>query len=83
MYEMLCQTEPYRGRNIKETFDNILNREPATPSSAAPHRTIPLQLEKICLRAMAKHPDDRYTSMRGMLNAINDFRSESLVRNLD
>ena len=83
MYEMLCQTEPFRGRVIKETFDNILHREPVAPSQAAPHRTIPKKLETICLKAMEKKPADRYTSMREMLDAINDFRSQSLVRNLD
>jgi len=81
MYEMLCQTEPFRGRNVKETFDNILHREPASPSQAAPHRTIPKRLEEICLKAMQKNPADRFVSMHKMIEAINNFRSESLIKN--
>ena len=83
MYEMLCQTEPFRGRKIADTFDNVLNREPVVPSEAAPHRPIPKRLEEICLQAMQKNPADRFTSMRQMLDAINDFRSESLIQLVD
>ncbi len=83
MYEMLCQTEPFVGRKVEETFHNILNREPVVPSKAAPHRRIPGRLEEICLQAMQKNPADRFLSMRQMLDAINDFRSDSLIQRSD
>lgn len=83
MYEMLCQTEPFVGKKIADTFDNILNREPLAPTKAAPHRPIPARLEEICLQAMQKDPADRFASMRQMLDAINDFRSESLIQHAD
>lgn len=80
MYEMLCQREPFRGRNIAETFNNILDMEPVPPREVAPHRIIPKTLEEICLKAMQKNPADRFLSMGDMMNAINQFRSESLLR---
>jgi len=80
LYEMLCQREPFRGENISATFDNIINREPKSPREVAPHRFIPMALEKICLKAINKEPNDRYHSMVEFINAINKFRADSLLR---
>jgi len=80
MYEMLCQREPFRGANIAETFNNIINKEPVSPREVAPERVIPQQLEMICLKAMQKNPNDRYHTMSDMMKAIDNFRSESLER---
>ena len=80
MYEMLAQVEPFRGRDINQTFNNIVNKSPMRPSEAAPHRFIPIELENICLKAMAKDPSQRYQTMREMTVAINKFRSDSLLR---
>ena len=80
MYEMLCQREPFRGAKIADTFNNIVNREPKSPRSVAPHRFIPLALEEICLRAMQKKPADRFQSVSDFVAAINKFRSDALMR---
>ena len=80
MYEMLCQREPFRGRNISETFDNIVNRAPTHPREVAPHRFIPVVLEQICLKAMEKDPNNRYQTMRDFINAINQYRADALMR---
>ena len=80
MYEMLCQREPFRGAQIADTFDNIVNREPESPRSVAPHRFIPLALEKICLKAMQKDPNDRYQSVSELIGAIDKFRNDALMR---
>ncbi|MEL7497030.1 MAG: serine/threonine-protein kinase [Planctomycetota bacterium] len=80
LYEMLTQREPFRGRNIPETFENIVNREPIRPREAAPHRFIPLQVEQICLKALEKDPNKRYQTMREFINAINKFRADALLR---
>ena len=80
LYEMLAQREPFRGRVIRETFDNIINEQPVPPSEAAPHRHIPPRLEQICLKAMEKQPADRYQSMQSMLDEIEKFLNEALQR---
>jgi serine/threonine protein kinase len=80
MYEMLCQREPFRGPDIRATFDNIIKRDPVPPREAAPHRFIPFVLEEICLKAMQKNPNDRFHTMRDMMVAIEKFRSDSLLR---
>ncbi len=83
MYEMMAQKEPFRGPDIRSTFDNIINMDPKPPREVAPHRLIPAPLEAICLKAMQKHPNDRYQSMQDMMEAINKFRSDSLFRRSD
>ncbi len=80
MYEMLAQREPFRGNSIQETFENILHKPPVPPREVAPHRFIPQVLEEICLKAMSKRPDDRYSQMPEMLGAIEKFRSDTLMR---
>lgn len=79
MYEILCQREPFRGRDVSQTFRNIVEKAPLPPREAAPHRYIPEALERICLKAMSKDPNDRYSSMRAMMEAVNQFRSDSLM----
>ena len=82
MYEMMAQQEPFRGADIVETFDNIVNKSPTSPRVAAPHRVIPQTLEAICLKALEKNPNDRYQSMTAMMNAVNKFRNDSLLRDI-
>ncbi len=80
MYEMMAQREPFRGANIQETFANISTKDPIPPREAAPHRFIPQELEDICLKAMSRQPSDRFQSMAAMMDAINTFRSNALLR---
>jgi eukaryotic-like serine/threonine-protein kinase len=75
MYEMLTFKEPFRGHNINETFDNIVNHEPVPPSelplprNAVP-RAIPKSLEAVILKAVSKEPKDRFQSMLEMIEAV-------------
>jgi len=80
LYEMLAQREPFRGREVRETFDNIINEKPVSPREAAPHRNIPVRIEEICLKAMEKTPADRYQSMQMMLDEIGEFLENALQR---
>lgn len=70
LYEMLTQKEPFRGRNVDETFDFILNWDPPKPSRQALFRNIPDELDRIVGKAMAKDVDQRYQSM---LELIEDL----------
>jgi serine/threonine-protein kinase len=80
LYEMLAQREPFRGRQRQETFDNIVNASPMPPSEAAPHRSIPEAIERICLKAMQKSPSNRYQSMQTMLDDIAEFLNTAVQR---
>jgi hypothetical protein len=54
LYEMLCARQPFAGlRRVRE-------EEPPPPRQLVP--AIPRELEAICLKAMAKRVNDRYTT---------------------
>jgi serine/threonine-protein kinase len=80
LYEMLAQREPFRGAQIRDTYDNIINEEPTPPSQAAPHRNVPQSLDLICAKAMQKNPADRYQSMRAMLDDVDSFLDQAMRR---
>ena len=76
MYEMLAHREPFRGRTIGETFDNIINEPPVPPRQVAPSRDIPSAVENIALKAMEKKPEQRYGSVLEMIEAIREAQRE-------
>ena len=54
MYEMLAFKEPFRGRVIRETFDNIVHVTPPSPREIRPERNIPESLVHIVFKALEK-----------------------------
>ena len=78
LYEVLAQREPFRGRNVEETFKNIRSYDPPPPSAVAQHLTVPPQLDNVCLKAMAKKPGDRYQTMMEMVKDIREFREQAM-----
>lgn len=74
LYEALAQREPFRGANIHETFDNILNETPPPPSRVAGHFKVTPEMDAICDRALQKNPADRYQSIQAMINEIRAAR---------
>jgi serine/threonine protein kinase len=78
LYELLALREPFRGRNVGETFDNIIHKTPQPPSEVVPDRHIPKQLDAIVLRAIEKKPIDRYQGIRLMVNDIRNFRDHAM-----
>ncbi len=78
MYELLTGRVPFEG---PETFvlGHILFVEPAPPSRHRPDLD-PL-IEAICLKAMAKVPEDRYATMNEFATALADYlRLGSVIR---
>jgi eukaryotic-like serine/threonine-protein kinase len=78
LYEMLTLVEPLRGSQVQETFDKIVNEMPPPPAERAPGRRIPAELADICMQALAKRPEDRFQTMREMVEAVRDFRGRAL-----
>jgi len=72
LYEMAALREPFRGRVIQETFENIIHDNPPPPSRASPGRGIPPRLDAVVMKAIAKNPADRYQTMRQLLEAIRE-----------
>src|SRR5262249_31573394 len=59
-YEILTSRPPFVGRNTLEVLQQAVRGEPALPRELWPE--VPAALEEICLKAMAKDPQQRYSS---------------------
>jgi len=71
LWEMLTMSRLFKHATDFETMSAIVNGPVAPPSSKRPE--IPAALDQIVLRALAKHPDDRYQSAGELLAAIEGF----------
>jgi len=69
LYEILTLQRPFEGPVLK-VLTSLVSDEPLSPRARAPERDIPLELERVCLRAMSKQPADRYASTREMQDEI-------------
>jgi serine/threonine protein kinase len=60
VYEMLTGRTPFAGGTSTEIFERHLLDDVVPPTLRVPHRTIPVALEAIVLRALAKDPEARH-----------------------
>ena len=58
LYELLTGHRPFRAATPIELREQILREDPPPPRSIEPG--VPEGLERVCLRCLAKRPDDRY-----------------------
>jgi hypothetical protein len=70
LYELLTGAPPFRG-DQQAVFGQILAGEPARPSAARPD--LDPALEAVCVKAMAKRPEDRFGSMQAFAAALARF----------
>jgi eukaryotic-like serine/threonine-protein kinase len=59
LYELLTGQRPFRAATTIELREHILRTDPAPPRSIEPG--LPESLQRICLRSLAKKPEDRYS----------------------
>jgi serine/threonine-protein kinase len=70
LYEAIALREPFRGRVIQETFENIIHDDPPPPSSFALEKNVPKELDDIVMKAIEKKLTNRFQTMQEMLDAI-------------
>jgi serine/threonine protein kinase len=68
LYEMLTGDVPFGG-SVAAVIGQIVTQQPLRPSELNPK--VDRQLQSICLKAMAKQPDERYESMGDMARALS------------
>src|SRR5262249_45360229 len=59
-YEMLTGRRPFRSNHLPELLDQICTQEPLPPGRL--NDRVPPDLDRICLRALAKRVADRYAT---------------------
>jgi len=70
-YELLTGERPFRGDSLLEVMESITTTEPRPPRQI--DDTIPKELERICLKALAKRASERYTTARDMAEDLRLF----------
>ena len=73
MYEMLTGSPPFVGDDVEQVLADVIEKQPVAPSDLVP--TLPLELERICLRAISKNPDARQQSPTELATEIEAWLS--------
>ncbi|MFO0910111.1 MAG: serine/threonine-protein kinase [Isosphaeraceae bacterium] len=83
LYEMLCGQNPKAGPSVAPPWGTpVAPNGAATTPLRAVNPTIPAALERVCMRALAHRPSDRYASGEAMAAELEQWlrRRESPVR---
>jgi formylglycine-generating enzyme required for sulfatase activity len=75
LYELVTSRRPFFGNSWPELREQITMREPRPPRQL--DETIPFELERICLRALAKRAADRYTTAHDLGEDLRHFLAMS------
>jgi serine/threonine-protein kinase len=70
LYELLTRTPPFERPDVAGVLAAHQHDLPVPPRQRAPERFIPAELETVCMKALAKNPDERYASPLAMAQAL-------------
>lgn len=71
LYDLLTGRPPFKGTSLMETLEQVRTREPVPPAQLQPG--CPKDLETICLKAMSKDPEKRYSSCQAFADDLRAF----------
>src|SRR5262245_12802326 len=74
LYEMIADSPPFEGVNALDVIGAILQKEPAPISQLAAGAQP--ELEKIVGKALRKDREERYQTVKDLLNDLKDFKGE-------
>jgi serine/threonine protein kinase/formylglycine-generating enzyme required for sulfatase activity len=74
-YELLSGRQPFRADSRAELLELIATAEPRPPRQV--DDAIPKELERVCLKALAKRAADRYTTAKDMAEDLRHFLAGS------
>ncbi len=73
-YELLAGRRPYRYPRMPELYDEIITGEIRPPRQL--DNAIPKELERICLKALAKRASDRYTTAFDLAEDLRHWQTK-------
>ncbi len=71
LYEFLTHEKPFRGENLSQLIYNIINHNPASPVEK--DESIPMILNRVTMRAIAKDPLQRYQRAGELSAELKEF----------
>ncbi len=74
LYELLTGRRPFKAETKEELMEHITGLEPRPPRQY--DDSIPKELERICLKALAKRASERYTTARDLADDLRQFLAE-------
>jgi serine/threonine protein kinase/Tfp pilus assembly protein PilF len=77
MYELLTLHDPYPCRDREELLHRILHEDPRAPRKLC--RDLPVELETILLKALAKNPTERYATAQELADDLRRFLDDRPV----
>jgi WD40 repeat protein len=78
LYELLTLEPPFNGGNRHEVLLQVTLQEPITPRRR--NQAIPVDLETIVLKAMAKRPEERYAAATELADDLQRFLADRPIR---
>jgi len=77
LYEALTGRPPFRAASAMDTVMQVLHDDPVPPARLQPK--LPRDLETICLKCLAKKPDQRYASAATLADDLGRFLNGSTI----
>jgi eukaryotic-like serine/threonine-protein kinase len=74
LYELLAGRRPFRSEALAELLEQITTYEPRAPRQI--DIDIPKEMERICIRCLAKRASERYTTARDLADDLRHFLAE-------
>ncbi len=78
LYEILTGRPPFVGRDAGSVLRKVQEKEPEPPRQSWPE--VPAALEALCLRALAKRPEDRPAAAAELAQQVQHWTAESAER---
>ncbi len=78
LYELLTLEPAFNGQDRQEVLRQISFEEPRAPRRL--HKSIPVELETIVLKAMAKNPEERYATSGEVADDLERYLKDEPIR---
>jgi serine/threonine protein kinase len=74
LYELLTGRPPFKGETSIETLMGVMSEDAIPPSKL--QRSVPRNLESICMKCLEKKPQHRYASAAELADDLHRFRND-------